>query len=371
MKKLLFLIFVLLILFSVKTSAAHTDLYSEQYEQSGADSLSDSLPDDTKEYLKDFGADIYNYNWVNSITYENVFSHILGFVKSGARLPLLCGGGILSVILISAALSSYSSQSSVIQASLYAATLSAAAIVCVPLFSAITATVNAMKGCSAFMSGLIPVFASIIAAGGMPLTSVSMSSLLLGASQAVSYASNFIVTPLLGGYLSISVASAVSPVLNQTGIASAIKKTAMWIMSLIATVFTGILSIQTVVNASADSLSLKTAKFILGSSVPITGSALSEALNTVTASVGLLKSSVAVYGVVAALLIFLPLLLELLIWRGVLNLTSAAAECFLLAKISALLKSFDTVISLLIGVILTTAAMFIISLSVVLTLGKA
>ena len=371
MIKRLIILSLTVLIFVLPVNAEEDDFYSKQYDLSGAEELSDALPDETKEYFEEFGIDAGDYNWVNSITSENVFSHILSFVKSGAKTPILTGAGILGIILISAAIGSTSKDSGVMPTALYAATLSTAAIICVPVFSAITSSIDAMKGCAAFMSSLIPIFAGIVAAGGMATTSVSMSALLMGAAQGVSYVSNFVVTPMMSGYLAVSIASGISPIINQTGIAGAIKKVAMWIMSLITTVFVGILSIQTAVNASADTLTLKTAKFIIGSSVPVAGGALSEALNTVTASMGLLKSSVAIYGVVACLVIFLPLLIELLIWRAVLNLTACAADIFSLSKISVLLKSFDAVISLLIGIILLTGAMFIISFSIILTLGKA
>lgn len=220
------------------------------------------------------------------------------------------------------------------------------------------------------MTSFIPVFAVIIATCGACVTSVSMSSLLLGASQVVSYVSNFVVVPLLGGFLSISLTTSVSPLLSRSGIADGIKKLAFWIMSLLTTVFVGILSIQTAFNTSADSLTLKTAKFIVGSSVPVAGTVLSEALTTVTASMGMIKSSVGIYGVIVCCAIFLPLLAELFIWRIVLILNSAISDLFSLQRISALLRSVDTVISVIIGIILLTGAMFVISLSLIIMLVK-
>ena len=70
------------------------------------------------------------------------------------------------------------------------------------------------------------------------------------------------------------------------------------------------------VNSSADTLTAKTARFIIGSSVPVAGGVLSEALGTVTASVTLLKSSVGIYGAAACAAILLPLITELLMWRA-------------------------------------------------------
>lgn len=373
MKKYVIIMFAFFFVFSIKCSARQpedNEIYKEQYELSEADQIKESLPDETADYLAENGIDPENPDWVNSLTSENVFSHIWEFLKSGAKSPLAAGAAIFSVIIISAALSGMETGSSAATTALYATVLSVAAVICVPVISVITASVNAMQGCAVFMTAFVPVFAVIVASSGAAVTSVSMSALLLGAAQTVSYISNFVVIPLLSGFLAISIATSVSPLLTRSGIADGIKKIAFWIMSLMTTVFVGILSIQTAVNASADTLAMKTAKFIVGSSVPVAGTVLSEALTTVTASMGILKSSVGVYGVIACCAIFLPLLAELFIWRIVLMLNAVVSDLFSLGKISGLLRSVDTVISVIIGIIMLTCAMFVISLSIVVSAGK-
>ena len=370
-RKIIFIIiFLLLIPFSVSADTKAEDFYKEQYDLSGAEEINDSLPKETKDFLEQNDISPSQPDWVNNLSSENVFSHIWSFLKTGAKTPLLASCGILAVVLISAAIES-SAEEKGAAAAMYASALCAAAVISAPAFSVVKTSVSAMQGCSIFIGAFIPIFAVIVASAGSPITSLSMSGLLLTASSAVSYISNFVVVPLLGGYMSISLASSVSPLISKSGIAEGIKKLSFWIMSLLTTVFLGILSIQTAVNASAETLSLKTAKFIIGSSVPVAGTVLSEALTTVTASMGLLKSSVGIYGVVACAAIFLPILAELLIWKVCLTLLSIISDLFSLSKISSLLRTVDTVMSVLGGIILLTAAMFIISLSVVVTAGRA
>lgn len=365
MIKKIICVFLFMMLFTVHISAEETDLYKDQLEQSGALELKEDLPQDIKEYLEQNGIDINDYNWVNNLKTENVFLHIWGFIKGGFRKPLIALGSIVAIVIINSLLFS-DSKSSVGTVVSYAAALSVTGIIIAPIISAINTAVNAMKACATFMTAFVPVFAAVTAAGGKTATSISMSALLLGAANGVSLVSNYAVVPLIGGYLSLSLATSVSPFLDNNGISSAVKKASLWIMSLISTVFLGVLSIQTVVNSAADNLSMRTAKFIIGSAVPVAGGVLSEALGTLTASVSLLKSSVGIYGVVICCIIFLPILLELLLWRFTLWAADFVASTFSLSKISDLLKALDTVLSVLCGIILLTGAMFIISLSVVM-----
>ncbi len=367
-KKIICVIFTVL-LFSLNISAEETDIYKQQLEQSGALQIENEIPEEVKDYLEENDMDISDYNWVNNLKTENVFSHILNFLRSGLKQPLIALGSILAIIIINAVLFD-SQNNSVSTVVTYAATLGIAGIIIAPIFSAINTAINAMKACATFMTAFIPVFAVVTAASGKTATSISMSTLLLGAANGVSLLSNFLVVPLIGGYLSLSLASSISPLMQNSGISQAVKKLSLWVMSFISTVFLGVLSIQTVVNSSADNLSMRTAKFIIGSSVPVAGGVLSEALGTLTASVSLLKSSVGIYGVVICCLIFLPIIIELLLWRFTLWTLDFVSLQFSLSKISSLLQSIDTVLSVLIGVILLTAAMFIISLSVVIGSGK-
>ena len=252
-------------------------------------------------------------------------------------------------------------------AAIYASAAASAAVIAVPVSSVINTSVNALRGIGVFMLSFIPVFAVIVAASGATVTAASMSALLLAATETVSYISSFIVPPLMGGYLTLSLSSAVSPLIKKSGITETVKKLAFWIMAFISAVFVGILGIQTAVNSSADTLVSKTAKFIIGSSIPVAGGVLSEAMNTVTASMGLLKSSIGIYGALACAVTLLPLVIELLIWRAVLLISSSVSEIFSLGGIAGLLRAIDSMLSVLIGIILLVGAMFVISLDAVVT----
>lgn len=368
MIKKILIVLLLMSVFSLNVSAQENDIYNEQLEISGANELQNTLPQDIQDYLEEYSIDISDYNWVNNIGYQNVFSHIWSFLSGGAKTQFATFSCVLGIILLTAALIG-NSAGSVNHTVIYITVISVAALLINPLLSSVNAAVEALRSCAYFISAFVPVFASIVAAGGKVATSVSMSALLLGAANGMTYIANFIIVPLMSGYLAVSVSSSVSPLINNSGLSEGIKKVVFWIMSLISTLFVGILGIQTAVNSSADNLSMKTAKFIVGSAVPVTGGVLSEALGTLTASISLLKSSVGIYGVIVCCLFFLPILCELLIWRLGLFGTIFISNVFSLPKLSGLLKAIDTVLSVLIGIILISCAMFIISLTVVINGG--
>ncbi len=351
-------------------SAEETDIYKEQFDASGIGEIEDQIPDSAKNFLDDFSINLNDSNWVNNLNSENAIKHIVGFIKSGASTPFKTFGVILALIILSTVITT-AVKDNMTETVTFATVLAVGAALLTPIYTVITATVDALYGCAVFMTAFIPIFAGIIAASGKPLTSASMSGVLLLAANFVSFIANSAVIPLMGGHLSLSVAASVSPLIQNTNLAGTVKKLSLWVMGFISTIFIGILSIQTAVNSSADSLSLRTAKFIVGSTVPVAGGVLSEALSTVTASLTLLKSSVGIWGVLICAAAFLPIITELLLWRFGLTILSFFSDTLGIPKISALLKSVDSVLSVLVGIVLLSAALFIISLTVVIMGGKS
>lgn len=368
MKRAIIVMGILFFIFIIPVKAESTNL--EDYEEIlETEEFEEKLPDSAEDFFSDNGIDPSNGDWVNSFGFKEAITAIFDMIKTGMAKPFATAGVIFAVIIVSSTLSNAQSGISSVTAE-FASTAVSALTITAPLLSVINSAVNMMNTAADFMLAFVPVFAVVVAASGNAATSVSMSSLLLGASQTVSLIANHFVIPLMCGYLSISVASNVSPLLEKNSISEGIKRLSFWVMSLVTTVYIGILSIQTAVNSSADSIGSRTAKFIIGSSVPVAGTVLSEAFTTVTASLGMLKTSIAIYGVVACCVIFLPVFLELLLWRLVLNVTSFCADLLSTHKIARLLRSADTAVSVLCGMILLICAMFIISLTVVVSAGK-
>ncbi len=366
MKK--FLIFIILMfVFSMPVNA--NDNYIEQYDNLGADRLIEYLDEQTRDFFDENNIDAKNPNWVNQITGKNAVKHIWEILTTGVKTPVKTGVLIASIILLTASLTAFAASKS-FETAIYVAVISIGALIATHIWQSVEVAVNIMKSCSAFMLSFVPIFASVLALSGKTVTAPAMSALLLGAGELVSFISSFAVLPFMGGYLALSIASGVSPLLNNVGIVDGIKKISVWIMSLLGTLFIGILSIQTAINSAADSVTLRTAKFILGTSVPVAGGVLGEAVSTISASMGLLRSSIGIYGVVALVVMMLPIVIEIILWRCVLMLNISLAELFSLSKVTGILRAVDSMLALLFGVILMIGGIFIISLSVIVAAGK-
>ena len=370
MKKTATVLLTMLFCFALRFGVLAEDSYSEIYKQSGAGDIENSLDRDTRAFFDSEGIDPADSGWVNSLKAENVFSHIWKFIKGGARAPFKAGFSVLGIVIIAAAVRAYSGQDPTDTAVKFAVVLSISAILAVSVYSSITAAVNMIKGSSTFMMAFVPVYMSLLTVSGTPVTAAASGALLLGAAEFIAGTAAFGLTAVMGAYMALGISSSVSPLLGGFALADTFKKAGMWVMSLFATVFVGILSVTSAVNSAADSVTARTAKFILGTCVPVAGTALSGAVSTVSSSVALLKTSVGIYGVVALAVMFLPVLIELLLWRLVLGISGGVCEAFSLNETAKLLKAVDSMIAFLTGALLLVGATFIISLSVTVSAGK-
>ena len=372
MKKVIFILTVLLIMFIAPLPCfAESEGYSDIYKYSGADEISSLLDDSTREFFLSRDIDPTDYNWVNSLKVEDVFSHIFSLFTGSGKTPLRAGLAVLSVILVALAFRAFDIENSTDTAIGFCITLSICALLITGIWGSINAAVSAIKSSSTFMLSFVPIYVGILGVSGAPVTAGASGSLMLLAAEFISSAAAFGITAIMGAYLSVSISSSVSPLLDGSGLAESIKKVGMWAMSLCTTVFLGLIGATTAVNSAADSLSTRTAKYILGTCVPVAGTALSGAVNTVSASLSLLKSSVGIYGVIALCIMLLPILAELLVWRVILNVLSGVCTLFAANETSKLFKAVDSMISFLIGAVFLVAAAFIISLFVTVSLGRS
>ena len=361
------LLFMLLIPFSVSAQ----DDYSDIYRYSGADGVFDSLDSETREFFDAENIDPKDYNWVNSLSAENIFSHIWKFIKSGAKTPIKAGFTVLAIVIAAAAVKAYQTENASDTAVNFAVTLAVCGVLISEVWGSINTAVTAVKGCGSFMLSFVPVYMGILSVSGAPVTAAASGGMLLVAAEFISGAAAFGITAVMGAYLSLSICSSVSPIISGANLADTFKKVGMWLMSLFTTVFLGVLSARGAINSAADSLSVKTAKFILGTCVPVAGTALSGAVSTVSSSLSVIKTSFGIFGAVIPAVMFLPVIAELLVWRLVLNISGGICGVFSLERTSKLFKAVDGMLAFLLGALLLVLATFIISLSITISAGRA
>ena len=110
-------------------------------------------------------------------------------------------------------------------------------------------------------------------------------------------------------------------------------------------------------------------RFTLNSFIPIVGSALSDAYKTVQGSVNLLKSGLGIFVIVSIAFVFLPIILNSLLWIFTLSAGKLLAEILDINQVKDLLEGVGTVLSTLLAIVLCIMSVYIISTALVLLMG--
>ena len=369
MKKLFALIFIIIIVISSPARVNAADSLAEDY---GADSLIDNLPEDTRKSLTDIGLGEFDINALNELSFEKILNGIISSAGEEGKTPLRTLAVIIALLLLYSLL--YGLRSSVSNTSLQqvlsiCVTLCVTAALVVPIITVINSGIDIIKTASDFMLAYIPVMLVVMTASGKAVSGASYYTLMMFAGQAVTQISSAFIAPFLKLFLGLSISSAVSPNINLSGLVRFISKLIKWSLGFIMCLFTGVLTLRQIVSSGLDSVGTRAVKFTLSSLVPVVGSALSEAYKTVQSSVGLLRSGVGVFALIAVMAVFMPVIIRCLWWLLILWVSRSAGELMGLKEPCFLLESVSGVIGNIFAIILCVSAVFIISTASVLILG--
>lgn len=376
MKKIICMV-LLLFLLAVPVQAqsvSQEELYRQQYEDSGAADLPDELPEETREWMDSLGISSPDWQSILNLTPEKIFGQIGSTALQQSAAPVRALLSVLAVILLCALMNgmklSFGDRplSGVIG---MVGTLCICTVVIQPIVTCIENVAFVIKGSAGFLLASIPILTGIMIAGGQTVSAGSYNLLMLGTGNVISVIASTVLVHLLNIFLAFSVVSAVSPAMNLGGLCDLFSKTVKWILTFCMTVFSGLLTMQTVVSSAADGAGAKTVRFMVSAFVPVVGSALSDAIGSVQSSVKLLKSGVGAFGLLATGAIFLPAALECLIWLLTLTACAAAGDIFELKEITTLLRSSMKVIQILLSIILCCLVILMISTVLMMAMGGA
>ena len=220
-----------------------------------------------------------------------------------------------------------------------------------------------------FLLSFIPVFTGIISVSGKPLSAFAYNATLVGVVEAVSFTAQNLLIPLSGVYLALCLTGAVSDQIQIGGITRSIKKVVLWALGFLMTIFIAILTIKSFVANSADSVTLRAGKYLIGSFVPVVGGAVSDALTVLQGSFAVVRSTVGAFGILAILICFLPGIVSILLMNAALKIAQIVSDMLNVKRVSGLLEATSFVLTLMQSILICYGVMVLISISLMLVLG--
>ena len=341
----------------------------EMIEGDGIENLLETVPKTAQDIMGDEGIQAI----VENTKPESLMATIATLVKEYLTAPLrifisLCGMMVLSAMLEVFHTTLNSSGGRDIFQIMISAVV--ATVTISPIVECIYECANTLVNYSYFTATFIPVLSGLMTASGQPLTGSAFNILLFWICQMTSNIISQFFVPLLCAYLSLAMISIICPDLHIQSIVGGIKAFILWGLSLTLTIFLGMLSIQSVVASSGDNLSIRTAKFMIGSQIPGVGGALADLFVAAQGWMHIAKGSVGAFGVIVTLFTFLPILIKVALWYISLNCASIVGNMLGTKQAAALMKNISSTLGIMLAVLMYQSMLVIISTTMMIMAFK-
>ena len=364
-------------------------------EELSNDTLADSIDDQLKEIdLSDFDKIISNMSSVEKeifssnsfldkvkdvlsgkteLNFSNISSAFFSLLSSYivSILPLFCailGIGILSSIITQTSYSKDKTIADIIHFVCYG-------IIITLVFSStakvIIITSQTISSLREQMEIGFPILLTLMTAIGSSVSvGVYQPVVAILSGSLMTIFSNFIL-PLFVFCLVFTVVGNLSNDIKLNKFSSLFQNIFKWSIGLVFTLFSAFLVVQGVTAGSFDGLSVRTTKYAIKSYVPFVGSYLADGLNLILTSSILIKNSVGMVGLILLIITMLSPILNILILKLCLSLTSSILEPICDKRVCNFLSSTSKCLSMLIATICCAGFAYLITVGLIMCTGNA
>lgn len=154
-----------------------------------------------------------------------------------------------------------------------------------------------------FMIALIPLLLGLIASIGSLASVAFFHPIIIFLVHTSGLIIKNITLPLLFLATVLSIVSTLTDHYKVTQLAGLMRNIAIWMLGTFLTVFLGVISVQGAAVSVSDGLTIRTAKFVTNSVVPVFGRTLTDAADTVLGASVLLKNTIGLVGVAIILIL--------------------------------------------------------------------
>ncbi len=356
---IIILTFIFLFLFII---TSYADDYSELWNQ---------VDSQTLKYLEELGINEISLNSLFEVTPTRVIRFLINLITEETQIILPGLIKIILVILISSISSAFLKESNnLIDIINTVSILMCLSFIIEPISRILTDVITGIRTSAIFINTYLPVMTSIIIASRNPTLALTYNSFSIFFSAFISNIADKIIVPVFSGMLSFGILSSVSYEKYYDKILNTIRRFIVIILSLFSTIFTGLLTTQSILSYSSDSLVIKGIRFVSGTFVPIVGSGVGDAISSVISSFVIMKNTLGVFVIAVIILINLPIMIEMLIWYFVIGLCSIISTMFGNKGLTDVFEYFSSTISLMNIVLFFITFLLVVSTGIIIVMGK-
>jgi stage III sporulation protein AE len=218
---------------------------------------------------------------------------------------------------------------------------------------------------------LTPLLTSLILTTGCITISNLIQPILIFLSTMIgTFINNFLI-PILLTSITISVVSNISSKAQLDKLSKFLKSSVVWILGIVLTIFTCLISVEGTLGSSVDGLTSKTTKAAVSNFIPVIGKILGDTSETVIGCCNVLKNAVGIIGLIVILgIVIVPIIKILTLWVTF-CITSAICEIVADERIVRLTNQIADSYKILLAILFSASVIFFISITLVLKITNS
>lgn len=379
-KKVLYTIVGVIILFFITSDIYGVDdnksnVTEEIKENFGLPAYLDSIGECIQEAnISEFNISDFSNDLISGrgIGYNKIFQNIISLLGKEIFISLKSAILILIIILLMAILNGINENSQILNI-VYLVCFIAIASITIGNFTQI---ISMFKNTSDILSKIVQIVSPFLIAiliGTGAITSTGLiQPLILFMASLIGFIITYIIIPCISVSVALNVISSMSDNFKFNELSKMFSKCAIWIIGIVLTLFLGILSLETTLSASVDSLTVNVTQAAFSNFIPVVGKFFSDSLETVIGTSKIIGKAGGVVGIVSMIVISSVPIIKIASVCIVYYLLAAISEIVCKEeKIKKYIKGFGDVYKTLLGILIGINILFIISIGIIINLcGK-
>ena len=289
------------------------------------DELDNALPQQYSEYIG-------NQTTENADLKAGVSSLLKSALRT-AKEKMKESCRVCFLIIVCCALTSFVKGFSTVSTSQIAVKLTdytgAFAIVCIALSSVggmLSRCIEAISDISTFSKIVTPVYAVAAAVSQHPTAAISTAGASILFNNLFTTITLDLFIPLIVTYIAANAIGAVSGLDILTKLCELIKWFLGFCWKVLLVAFISYISVSGVISSGVDAVSVKTARMVITSSIPVVGNIIADASDAILSGAAIIKNSVGIIGFLGVCAICLVPFVGCFIYQTVFKITSAVSS---------------------------------------------
>ncbi len=329
----------------------------------------ENIPDYAKEEMKIVGVDEISADTMKNFKISSLLNRAVSYFTKGFSDLKSTFLILISFCAIEIFISAFSFDNDIKKAADFALKLVMAVFLLNTFMEFVSKAYEVIRDSIRFMYSFVPVFCGLTYAGGKITSANAFGGVMLMLCEITGRIMETVFLPFCTCFIAFSVSAAFASSELLVRVSKIISKVVTTLLIGVSGALAFFLSISNHMAEAADTAAIKTAGFLAGTFVPVIGSALKDAAGSFRGCMYIIQASLGSFAIIAGLVIFLPSITELFLYKLTLSLTSAVFSSSKQKEEAEILNSFKGAVNIILAALFFVLFIMVISTGIVIFSG--